>query len=133
MTLYTGILEKIVEEIEKENPLKRTKEEINVMDQLIKTALAMEIDETIKNGITQYLERYEHMSITNKLLWLCNKYGKPEYGKHPSETIIKKAYKIRSSFSHVGNKKLDYSSPAFYIKWLVIDVVCNYLSEKQPE
>ena len=133
MTLFTGILEKIVEEIEKENPLKRTKEEINVMDQLIRTVLAMDIDETIKNGIAQYLERYEHMSITNKLVWLCSKYGKPKYGKHPSETIIKKAYKIRSSFSHVGNKKLDYSSPAFYIKWLVIDVVCNYLSEKQPE
>ena len=134
-TLYTGILEKIVGEIEERKKVKflRDQNEIDAMEQLSIQLSQMDISDESKKHLQQYLDRYRYMSAGNKVKLLCRTYGKKSYGEYSTDAIVSRAYAIRSAFAHVGQNLEDYSAKAQLIKWVVIDVVCKYLQEKNNE
>ena len=123
MTLYCGLLEHLAEDAQKEP------EVLQVLDQLIKnveeSALSLEQKQSIQNFLTEG----KRQSSRKRIKALCQKYAKSMYHKYSTDKIVSKAYDARSAYSH-GNTG-GYSDEARYIKFVILDVVKNYLQEKE--
>lgn len=125
MTLYCGILERLAGESFKNEVV------IAEIDQLIKHVDESELSDDQKRQLRGFLESGKKESAKGKIRVLCRKYGKELYGGHKPKKMIDVAYGLRSDFSHDGFKEHDYSSEAFHMKWLVLDVLCGYLKDHQ--
>ena len=123
MTLYCGILERLVGESFKDDDV------LLEIDDLIEHVNASELSDVKKEQLCNYLNNGRKESSRGKIRALCKQYGKESYGGHKSKKMIDVAYGLRSGFSHDGFIEHDYSSEAFHMKWLVLDVLCGYLKD----
>lgn len=123
MTLYCGLLEHLAEDTQKEP------EVLQVIDQLIKKVKESSLSLKQKQSLKGYLDKGKEQSSSKRIKALCQQYAKSEYYIYKTDSIINKAYKERSAYSH-GNTG-GYSDEASFIKFVTLDVVKNYLQEKE--
>jgi hypothetical protein len=123
MTLYCGLLEHLAENAQKEP------EVLQVLDQLINNVEESSLSLEQKQSLQNFLTEGKRQSSRKRIKALCQKYAKPMYNTYSTESIIGKAYSARSAYSH-GNTG-GYSDEARYIKFAVLDVIKNYLREKE--
>ncbi len=124
MTLLCGLLEKIADVNGKQYKELEVVEEIN---QLIQHVKESKLKDEQRNSLINGLDGLKEKSAREKCRLLCKKYAKPQYGKCDTRTIVNSAYSIRSAYSH-GNEKTDwFSSPALYMKYVVLDVLKGYM------
>lgn len=125
MTIYCGLLEHMSENRDKDS------DTILVIDDLLRIVEDSQLSQEKKASLKNYLILGRKMSARQKCIKLCEKYAKPNYGGYTIKKIINEAYSIRSAYSHGGNHGDQYSECAAYIKLVVIDVVRNYMMEKE--
>lgn len=123
MTLYCGLLEHLSENAQKEP------EVLLVLDDLIKHVDESMLSSEKKRSLVNYLSFGKDQSAHQKIKTLCRKFAKDEYCEYKTDSIINKAYSARSDYAH-GNKE-KYCMEAEYIKLVVLDVIKNYLQEKE--
>jgi hypothetical protein len=123
MTLYCGLLEHLSDAAQKEP------EVLQVLDQLIVSVNQFALSLEQKKALQNYLSQGKEQSSRQKIKLLCKKYAKPVYSQYKTDSIINKAYGARSVYSH-GNKE-HYNNEAAYIKLVALDVIKNYLLEKE--
>ena len=80
-----------------------------------------------------YLENGKRKSARQKSKEIIKKYAKNQYGKYTSQQIFNDAYGIRSYVSHGGTKESYELRPASYMKFVVLDIVKNYLIEQEKK
>ena len=127
MTIYCGILEHLSENKQKEQDV------INTIEDLINNVKQTDLSQKNKDSLIGFLRSGENISARGKCLLLCKKYSKPTYGGYTCNKIIDEAYGIRSAFSHGYN--CDNMNPdcSAYIKYIVLDVIKNYMKEKESK
>ena len=124
MTLYCGILEHLVSDYEKDQDV------IEEIDQLIQHVEESKLSKDNKHTLKEYLKRGKKASSRQKCRDFVNKYGREKYGEYTGKQIINAAYDIRSAFSHGSNCDKMYGTPAKYMKAVILEVVNNYMHEK---
>ena len=123
MTMYCCILEHLSKNEDKSENVKRE------IDNLIKHINKDDLNDNEYNQLVNYLNLGKEMSVSQKCKNLIKKYAKTKYGDHDAIKIFSEAYEIRSSFAH---GLLNYTKDikcAFYIKYIVLDVIKNYMRE----
>ena len=125
MTIYCGLLEHLSENKEKEL------EVLSVLDELIEYIDGTTLSKENKDSLKNFINSNRRMSARQKCLILCEKYAKERYGKYTCKKIINEAYGIRSAFSHGNDSENYYSECASNIKYVVLDVIKNYMREKE--
>ena len=127
MTIYCGILEHLSENKQKEQDV------INTIEDLINNVKQTDLSQKNKDSLIGFLRSGENISARGKCMLLCKKYSKPTYGGYTCKKIIDEAYGIRSAFSHGYN--CDNMNPdcSAYIKYIVLDVIKNYMKEKESK
>lgn len=126
MTIFCGLLEHLSETQDKEQ------EVLNVIDQLSAFVDSTDLSQEKKNSLKNYLNSGKKISARQKCLRLCEKYAKASYGGFECNKIINAAYSLRSSFSH-GESNQRHSKCSAYIKLIVLDVIKNYMREKESQ
>ncbi len=124
MTLYCGILEHLISDYEKEQDV------LQEIDQLIQHVEESNLTKEQKNTLKEYLKVGKKVSSRQKCRDFVKKYGREKYGDYTGKQIINAAYDIRSAFSHGSNCDKMYGTPASYMKAVVLEVVNNYMHEK---
>ncbi len=128
MTIYCGLLEHLSQGKNKEDDV------VSVLEELIEhvertTVLSREKKESLIN----YLKIGKRESSRQKCLKLCDVYANKRYGGVTCKQIIDEAYRIRSAFSHGEKTEKQYSKYAALMKVVVLDVIKNYMREKENE
>lgn len=127
MTIYCGLLEHLSENQDKEQDV------LCVIDDLVAHVDASNISSEKKDGLKNFLNTGRKVSSRQKCFDLCKKYAKSNYGEFSCKEIIREAYNIRSAFSHGENYENRYPVHAAYVKLVVLDVIKNYLREKEMD
>ena len=109
---------------------KKDQDVLDVIDQITIFVDSTSLSQEKKNSLKNYLDSGKTVSARQKCLSLCKKYARASYGKYDCKTIIDAAYRIRSAFSH-GESVHCHDRCSAYIKYIVLDVIINYLKEKQ--
>ncbi len=125
MTIYCGLLEHLSDNKDKDADV------ISVLEQLILFVNESTISQDNKKSLINLLITGRKISSRKKCKELCERYAQPSYGGFASDKIIEEAYGIRSAFSHGGNSDVRFGSCSFYIKNVVLDVIRNYMREKE--
>lgn len=125
MTIYCGLLEHLSENRNKEEDV------LCVLDELVKCVDSSTLSSEKKDMLKNYLNRGRNVSASQKCRDLCKKYARGKYGEYDCKKIIDKAYSIRSAFSHGERGDNLYSRRASYIKYVALDVIKNYMSDKE--
>ena len=125
MTIYCGLLEHLSESKDKERDV------IRVIGQLINSVDDSDLSPEKKESLKNYLRNGRRMSARQRCVTLCERYAKLNYGGFSCKKIIDEAYSIRSAFSHGENCENRYSLCAAYIRRLTLDVIKNYMKEKE--
>ena len=125
MTIYCGILEHLSESRDKEQDV------LSVLDELVDYVNSASLSKENKDSLKNFINSGRKISARQRCNTLCARYAKQSYGGFECKKIIGKAYSIRSIFSHEGNFENCYSECASYIKFVVLDVIKNYLREKE--
>lgn len=92
MTLYCGILEKLVGEQEKASDV------LAVIDELIKHVDESDLEKNKKDGLKNFLKSGKKESARGKIKKLCKQYAHVQYGEYKTTKIIEEAYSLRSFF-----------------------------------
>lgn len=124
MTLYCGILEHLVNDYEKDQAV------IQEIDKLMQHVEDSDLSKEEKHSLKEYLKNGKKASSRQKCRDFVKKYGREKYGKYTSNQIINAAYDIRSTFSHGSSCDNMYGTPAYYMKSVVLEVINNYMHEK---
>lgn len=124
MTLYCGILEHLVKDYEKDQAI------IEEIDELIKHVEESDLSRDQKQSLKGRLNDAKKVSSRQKCRDFVKKYGREKYGNYTGNQIINSAYDIRSAFSHGSNCDNMYDTPAEYMKAVVLEVINNYMHEK---
>ena len=125
MTIYCGLLEHLSENRDKEQDI------LCVLDKLVNYVESSSLPAEKKDSLRNFLNTGRKVSANQKCIALCERYAKPSYGGYTCKKIIGEAYSIRSAFSHGDNCDNRYSECAAYIKLVVLDVIKNYMREKE--
>ena len=125
MTIYCGLLEHLSENRDKEQDV------LCVIDDLVKYVDGSSLSSEKKNSLKNFLNTGRKISANQKCIALCERYARQKYGGYTYKKIIGEAYSIRSAFSHGENSGNRYSACASYIKLVVLDVIKNYMREKE--
>lgn len=124
MTLYCGILEHLVNDYEKDQAV------IEEIDKLIQHVDESDLSNDQKRSLKEYLKIGKKVSSRQKCREFVKKYGREKYGNYSSKQIINAAYDIRSAFSHGSCCDNMYGTPAGYMKAVILEVINNYMHEK---
>ena len=127
MTIYCGLLEHLSESRDKDQDV------LSMLDDLVKYVDSSELSSKKKELLKNYLNAGRKVSAKQKCIALCERYGKQNYGGFSYKKIISEAYSIRSAFSHGENCENRYSKCSAYIRILVLDVLKNYMKEKERD
>lgn len=125
MTLYCGLLEHLSENGSKDADV------ISEIDALIEHVNDSPLSNDERKRLVKYLKDGKEISARQKCLRLCEKYAKEKYGQHTAKNIFDAAYSIRSKYSHGEDCSNRYSSPAQYIKLVVLDILKGYMNDKE--
>lgn len=125
MTIYCGLLEHLSENCDKEQDV------LCVIDDLVKYVDGSSLSSEKKDSLKNFLNTGRKISANQKCVALCERYARQKYGGYTYKKIIGEAYSIRSAFSHGENSGNRYSACASYIKLVVLDVIKNYMREKE--
>ena len=125
MTIYCGLLEHLSKNENKDQDV------IDTIDDLIDSVEHSSLSQEKKDSLTNFLRYGKKQSARQRCLLLCKKYAKPTYGDYTCKEILDEAYGIRSAFSHGQNCENINSKSAAYIKLIVLDVIKNYMREKE--
>ncbi len=125
MTIYCGLLEHLSPEEKKDLTVQ---EEI---DCLIKHVSSSNLNKEQKDQLKNYLNRGKDVSARQKCKSLCDKYAEKQYCEYSPKQIISAAYTIRSRYAHGDEYVVEEGNPARLIKYVVLDVIKNYLREKE--
>ena len=126
MTLLCGILERLAkDEYKSESVIKEINRLISLID---KTKLRDDDYEKLKN----YMYGGKKKSSSQKCLGLIDKYAPNfEIKSYSAYEILKKAYSIRSSYSHGNNPGFD--EKASYMSGLVLQIIKEYFKQQQEK
>ena len=125
MTIYCGLLEHLSDDRSKDGDM------LAMLDKLVECVDSSELPPANKNSLKSFLNSGRKVSSRQRCRNLCAKYAKPEYSGYSRKKIIDDAYGVRSAFSH-GEKIDRPGSPGVrYMKFIVLDVVENYMREKE--
>lgn len=125
MTIYCGLLEHLAENRDKEPDI------LCILDELVKYVEGSSLPSEKKDSLKNFLNTGRKVSANQKCIALCERYAKQNYGGYTFKKIVGAAYSIRSAFAHGGNWEKRYSKCAAYIKFVVLDVIKNYMKEKE--
>ena len=125
MTIYCGLLEHLSENRDKEQDI------LCIIDELIEYVEGSSLSSEKKDSLKSFLNAGRKMSASQKCVTLCERYARHNYGGFTYKKIFSEAYSIRSAFSHGENCENRHSECADYIKFVVLDVVKNYMKEKE--
>lgn len=126
MTCYCCILEQMGENELKDEAVVR---EYDSLIKIVQADSAMQKD--IKQQVINTLKAGKYISIRKKCLKVIEKYAEKEYSCYKSKDIFDEAYNIRSNFVHGKDTSDFYEGKAIYMLFLMLDVVKNYIREKQ--
>lgn len=126
MTCYCCILEQLGENELKDEAVVR---EYDSLIKIVHDDCAIKQD--VKQQIIGTLKAGKYISIRKKCLKVVEKYAKKEYSGYKSKDIFTEAYDIRSNFVHGNDTSYFYEGKARYMLFLMLDVVKNYIREKQ--
>lgn len=125
MTLYCGILEHLAGEYSKDDDV------VTLIDRFVEETEESQLPPGHKKQLKDYLNGAKKESAKQRCKNLCLKYTNKKYNDYTTDQIVNAAYKIRSTFSHGGAKKVYYSPEAESMKYVVLDVVEAYMQEKE--
>ena len=125
MTIYCGLLDHLSESEDKDS------DTLEVIDQLIECVEESSLPSANKSSLKSLLNSGRKVSSRQQCRNLCAKYAKPFYDGHPCKKIIDDAYGLRSAFSHGTNTRYAGSLCSTYMKFVVLDVVENYMKERR--
>ena len=125
MTIYCGLLEHLSKNKDKDPDV------LDEYDELIRHVENSSLSIDKKTSMINHLNMGKKESSKGKIRDLCMKYAKHSYGKYSCTKILNEAYAIRSAFSHGENDDVQYKPIAEYIKLVVLDVIKNYMIEKE--
>ena len=130
MTLLCGLLEKMAEDYRKQYKELEVVEEINHLIQYVEESSLQDGQKTsLINGLNGLKEK----SAREKCRLLCKEYARPQNGNYPTRTIVNSAYRIRSAYSHGNEKTNSFSSPALFMKYVVLDVLKGYMQSVEQK
>lgn len=125
MTMYCALLEHL-------SPNRKKNQcTLNVIDEMIRVVEKSSLSDDDKTTLINYLNDGRNVSARQKCLIVAEYYAKEEYEKHKCKQIISEAYSIRSAFSHGDDCENLKVKCAYLIKYIVLDIIQNYLREKE--
>ncbi|MBR5423857.1 MAG: hypothetical protein IK108_07590 [Clostridia bacterium] len=127
MTVFCSLLEHLSESADKDP------DTLLVLDELIENVNNTSLTEEKKQQLRNFLNSGRKMSAKQRCLSLCKKYAKENYGGFSTKSIVDEAYSIRSAFSHGNDCEGKYSACAAQIKLVVLDVVKEYMREREKQ
>lgn len=125
MTIYCGLLEHLSEDNDKDQDV------LDVIEELINYVKSNPLAQGKKDTLLGLLKNGQKLSSSQKIHRICEQFAESNYGRFSCREIIKKAYSIRSSYSHGEDCSEKYSERAANIKFVALDVVKNYMMHKE--
>lgn len=108
----------------------KTKKEIAVIEECIKTVKKSDMEEKQKNSMLGLLNDSKKISSREKCSRLMEKYFKNKYDEFNEKDVFDKSYKWRSKIIHGEelNEKID-GSYVYYLKIIVLDILKEWCKE----
>lgn len=110
---------------------KKSKDEINIIEQCTKIVMESNLKENEKNSLLGMFEGSKYISSRSKCKKVVEKYCKNEYKQFEKKKVINEAYSLRSDIIH-GNKlgeDTDFSC-SYYLKIIVLDTLKEWSKEQ---
>ena len=123
MTLYCGLLEHLAEDREKDEDV------LQIIDVLLCVVNGSGLSSEKKLSLSNFLMTGKKVSARQKCNDFIRRYAPGNYYGYTSKKIFEDAYSCRSAYSH--GSEVELRMPAYYFKYVLLDIIKGYMQEKQ--